>query len=79
MAEGILLAVAGALLVTPGFITDLVGFTLLFPPSRVAIAKRLLQRVELHSMTDAGHAQPSFQEDASSGPVTLEGDFERKK
>ena len=34
MAEGILLAVAGALLITPGFVTDFVGFTLLFPPSR---------------------------------------------
>ena len=33
MAEGILLAVAGALLVTPGFITDTVGFVLLFPPN----------------------------------------------
>ena len=40
MAEGILLAVAGALLVTPGFITDTVGFVLLFPPSRRALAAR---------------------------------------
>ena len=47
MAEGILLAVAGALLITPGFVTDFVGFTLLFPPSRVAIAKILIQRVAM--------------------------------
>jgi len=78
MAEGILLAVAGALLVTPGFITDLVGFTLLFPPSRMAIAKRLLQRVEVHGMNDRAPAQPSAQGEAGSEPVTLEGDFERK-
>ena len=38
MAEGILLAVAGALLLTPGFITDAVGFTLLWPASRKALA-----------------------------------------
>ena len=47
MAEGILLAVAGAFLITPGFITDTVGFTLLFPPSRSLIAGYLLKRVEL--------------------------------
>jgi len=41
MAEGILLAVAGALLITPGFVTDFVGFTLLFPPSRVADCENL--------------------------------------
>ncbi len=43
MAEGILLGIAGALLITPGFITDTVGFVLLFPPFRVLIAKRLLK------------------------------------
>ena len=50
MAEGILLAVAGALLITPGFVTDFVGFTLLFPPSRIVIAKGLMSRV---MMSDA--------------------------
>jgi len=74
MAEGILLAVAGALLVTPGFITDVVGFTLLFPPSRMAIAALLLKRVEVRGM---GVVTPD-QRDAGAGPATLEGDFERK-
>jgi len=49
MAEGILLAVAGALLLTPGFVTDAVGFTLLFPPSRALIAQQLLNRVQVHN------------------------------
>jgi UPF0716 protein FxsA len=74
MAEGILLAVAGALLVTPGFITDMVGFTLLFPPSRMAIAALLLKRVDVRGM---GPIAPE-QRDAGAGPTTLEGDFERK-
>lgn len=81
MAEGILLAVAGALLLTPGFITDFVGFTLLFPPSRIAIAGQLLKRVELHAMgprPDMSSAQDPGQT-SQEGPVTLEGDFERKK
>jgi len=50
MAEGILLAVAGALLLTPGFVTDCVGFFLLFPPTRQAIAVVLLKRIELRGM-----------------------------
>ena len=70
MAEGILLAVAGALLLTPGFITDFVGFILLFPPWRMVIASALLKRVEIHSQMG-----PSTGEDP---PATLEGEFERK-
>ena len=37
MAEGIALLFAGALLLTPGFVTDGVGFALLTPPIRRAI------------------------------------------
>lgn len=45
MAEGILLAVAGALLITPGFCTDAAGFLILVPPVRAALARRMLARV----------------------------------
>ncbi len=34
IVEGIILAVSGALLLTPGFVTDVVGFAGLFPLSR---------------------------------------------
>ena len=34
LAEGFLLALAGALLITPGFVTDAIGFTLLLPGVR---------------------------------------------
>ncbi|TDJ25046.1 MAG: FxsA family protein, partial [Gammaproteobacteria bacterium] len=47
MAEGILLAISGALLLTPGFVTDAVGFTFLLPASRVVIARRLLAKVTI--------------------------------
>lgn len=43
IAEGMLLAFAGALLLTPGLITDAVGFTLLAPPARRALAQRMLK------------------------------------
>ncbi|WP_170144426.1 FxsA family protein [Dichotomicrobium thermohalophilum] len=39
--DGISLLVAGALLLTPGFFTDAVGFLLFVPPFRRALARRI--------------------------------------
>ena len=90
MAEGILLAIAGALLITPGFFTDTVGFLLLFPPSRIAIAHQMLKRVEVHAAStmhaqySTVHQDPNVHQpgpqpgSASRDNVTLEGEFERK-
>ena len=44
MFAGVMLFFAGALLITPGFFTDIVGFTLLVPPMRRALAKRWFER-----------------------------------
>lgn len=77
MAEGILLAVAGALLLTPGFVTDAFGFLLLFPPTRLAMVGVLLKRVQVHAGQTPG-VQPGSTAPPQSGPVTIEGDFEKK-
>ncbi|TVP59290.1 MAG: FxsA family protein [Halomonadaceae bacterium] len=45
VAEGLLLAVGGALLLTPGFITDGVGFLCLLPGTRHWLAGKLMQRM----------------------------------
>jgi len=37
--EGLLVLVGGVLLLTPGFVTDLVGLMLLLPPSRAVLAR----------------------------------------
>ncbi len=42
VADGLLIAVGGTLLLTPGFLTDAVGLVLLIPPSR-ALVRRLLR------------------------------------
>ncbi|MDD9884381.1 MAG: FxsA family protein [Gammaproteobacteria bacterium] len=42
MLEGLLLFAAGALLLTPGFFTDAVGFALLLPPLRRGLIGRVL-------------------------------------
>ncbi len=43
IVEGMLLAFAGALLLTPGLITDVIGFCCLTPPIRRAVARRILR------------------------------------
>lgn len=45
--DGLCLLIAGALLLTPGFITDAVGFVLLVPPARSAAAAAILSRLEI--------------------------------
>ena len=41
--EGVFLLVAGALLLTPGFLTDAIGFGCLVPPLRRALILRLIE------------------------------------
>ena len=43
LLDGFLILVAGVLLLTPGFITDILGIALLLPPSR-ALVRGLLRR-----------------------------------
>jgi UPF0716 protein FxsA len=44
VADGVMIAVGGTLLLTPGFLTDVVGLLLLIPPTR-AIVRRMLRSV----------------------------------
>lgn len=45
LVEGLLILVAGAVLLTPGLLTDLAGFALLVPSARGAIATALGRRL----------------------------------
>ncbi len=45
LLEGVCLVVAGALLLTPGFFTDTVGFLLLLPPTRRWLVRRVAERL----------------------------------
>jgi UPF0716 protein FxsA len=42
VADGLLIAIGGTLLLTPGFVTDIVGLIFLIPPTR-AIVRRLMR------------------------------------
>jgi UPF0716 protein FxsA len=48
--DGVLVIFGGALLLTPGFISDVLGVLLLLPPTR-AVLRRILARRLLHRMT----------------------------
>lgn len=69
---GIMLAIAGALLLTPGFFTDAVGFALFVPQVRYFIFEQLRKRVSVVSATSysqysahhpSSNSQPERQED----------------
>ena len=53
MGDGVLILIAGVLLITPGVITDVVGLSLLVPPVRFAIRKVLqawlMKRVKIET------------------------------
>ena len=83
MIEGILLAVGGALLMTPGFVTDAIGFLCLIPFTRKALAHYIMKRSA--GTMQAGVA--GFANSARSGSQgyngkadnTYEGEFVRKE
>ena len=54
LVNGVLILVAGALMLTPGFITDAVGLSLLFPPSRAVVRRFLAQRFRASVITGPG-------------------------
>lgn len=58
--DGVLVIFGGALLLTPGFITDIVGLTFLLPPTR-AVLRRLLVRRFAHRMVAAATASATRQ------------------
>ncbi|MEE4270061.1 MAG: FxsA family protein [Thermoanaerobaculales bacterium] len=58
LVDGLLILVAGAVLLTPGLLTDLAGFLLLIPPTRAAVRRALVE-------TFRGRIQ-------TGGPVTFD-------
>ena len=69
MLEGLMLLIAGALLLTPGFFTDTIGFICLVPSIRSKIANSVLKRaiVIRHNQRNQARGQGER--------ITLEGEF----
>lgn len=70
LAHGAMILFSGALLLTPGFFTDAVGFSLLFPPVRRAVFGYLKSRIKVQPMS-YGHPGAQHRE---SG--VIDGTFE---
>ncbi len=68
LLEGIALVVAGAFLLTPGFVTDGFGFLLLFPPTRAMIIAGLASRMMASGKFQL-HGQFHSQEKSRQGDV----------
>jgi len=91
--EGMFLFIAGAFLLTPGLITDTIGFVLLVPPLRLAIARFFLSRMlkggivswQVHSSKERDGNRPGGYDPfdgQSSGRIdpgdnVIEGEYER--
>lgn len=81
MVEGLMLAVSGALLLTPGFVTDAIGFAGLTPAFRHWVFEKLGSRIFVagNYTGSAGSAQHGQSQRSNSidGDV-IEGDFRRE-
>lgn len=80
MMEGIVLAVGGALLITPGFLTDTLGLLCLIPVSRRAMIRWFIGRgsVQMHGFHGHGASTRTHDGHHQHGGRTLEGEFHRK-
>ena len=73
MFEGALLVFAGAMLLTPGFVTDTIGFLFLIPPFRKVVIRWFLKRSTIYTQHPGGiHGAHG------SGPHTIEGEYRRE-
>ncbi|MEM9393841.1 MAG: FxsA family protein [Pseudomonadota bacterium] len=68
LAHGAMILFSGALLLTPGFFTDAVGFALLIPGVRSAIYQRAKSRVEVQQFSYGPQTGPQG--------ATIDGEFE---
>jgi UPF0716 protein FxsA len=90
LAEGFLLALAGAFLLTPGFVTDASGFLLLIPATRQALVHKVIAFITPRMMTASSfQATGSFnesefkdvysQEESSKEKLTNEGEYTKNE
>lgn len=75
MIEGLCLLISGVLLLTPGFITDALGFLMLIPPLRRWFALTMLKRFFIIPTDSAG--QGADVRKTTIDVTTIEGEYRR--
>lgn len=77
MAEGLLLLIAGVLLVTPGFITDIIGFLFALPVTRPILARSLMSQfagnISMHTSFQGDPSHNNFQQSNHHQPFNEQG------
>lgn len=74
MLEGVVLLFSGALLLTPGFFTDGIGFLCLVPALRQSLIRAVMSRV-VTSTFSSGSTEPNAPRGAGR---VIEGEFQRR-
>ncbi|NOE33731.1 MULTISPECIES: FxsA family protein [unclassified Ruegeria] len=75
LAHGAMILLSGALLLTPGFFTDAIGFALLVPGVRVAVFRYLKSKVTVaHFQMGTGTGFQSQQNPFEQGDI-IDGEF----
>ncbi|MGV6858590.1 MAG: FxsA family protein [bacterium] len=81
MIEGVALVIGGILLLTPGFVTDIIGFLCLVPVTRQGIVRWVMSKVKFQSMGGGmGRGFGGFQQGGRPGGEdgrTFDAEFER--
>ncbi len=75
VVDGLLIVVGGTLLLTPGFLTDIVGLFLLIPPTR-AIVRGLLRRFTIGRFVVVGMPGGGSPRASPGGRPTRDYDFD---
>jgi UPF0716 protein FxsA len=70
VVDGVLVIFGGAFLITPGFLTDIVGLLLLLPPTRSLVRPVVMRRLGRRFVTTATRPRPSSQEYDVDGTAT---------
>ena len=80
LMEGVALLIGGVLLLTPGFVTDAIGFFCLVPATRRWMIKRILARSNLVVMSSAQYrdGQAESQSSRPSNGDVIEGEYRRE-
>jgi UPF0716 protein FxsA len=77
LAHGAMILFSGALLLTPGFFTDAVGFALLVPAVRNFVLREVKKRIEIHRVTTRSpHGAPRPADDVIDASYTVQDDVD---
>lgn len=79
MMEGLLLLISGALLLTPGFFTDTIGFLALVPQIRQKFIIWALKHMNVVQMNQHTHYTYNGESRREQDHIVIEGEYKKEK